>query len=709
MFRHVLSLTAAISFAALAPVAAGQEYLFSVPQAQMLVTVNPDASVQIEYDLTFQNDPRGHVIDVVDIGAPRPDYSLSSVCAWIGDQALRDVRVSTEVKPGFEVHLGAWTIPPGGSGRFRAQFLVPNMVYQDTTRSDYASLRITPTWFGERYVRGATHLQIAIQLPGSVKPDEVLHQGLNFTGKAASKQGALAGWDWPNVILRVVRSNPYVLEVRDAATGRDIRPASAPSFFVGVSFPKRDLQRVIRQTAIDLLLKWFSESTQARLILGAVFLALLGILFFRFSGGTGFSLYVVLAVAACVLFYFSPGWHLLMLPAVVVLIGLNEWLLGRRKTHYMPPVAQVEGGGIKRGLTAPEAAVLLELPVAKVLSLVIFGMLKKGVVRQVQADPLLVAVNGPFLVQGLSENVAQPPAAVQESPAQPPSAVPQAAAEFYGEAAVKQGVVVNGYEHPFLFLIQKNPAKPVRDIDFSIPIKLLIQGAAARMKGFDLAQTKDYYRAIIRKATEQAAAIGDIPRREQTIDRNFEWILMDDHFPTVFTYGRPYYPVWTRGSTVSTPTLPGGTAAAPGAGGRTSFGDVASSFAGWAENTMGNMASAISPGALSLPHPAGGFLDLSGADHVAGAFFQALADSATSGGGGGFGGGGGGCAAPAAPAPAPAPAAEDSLKLPPGTADNGPRLLLRRDYAPWRPPHFIKPPSCSAACRRSRPPDCSNG
>ena len=130
---------------------------------------------------------------------------------------------------------------------------------------------------------------------------------------------------------------------------------------------------------------------------------------------------------------------------------------------------------------------------------------------------------------------------------------------------MKQGVVVNGYEHPFLFLIQKNPAKPLRDINFSLPMKLLIQGTAARMKGFDLAETKDYYRAIIRKAVEQAAAIGDIPQREQAIDRNFEWILMDDHFPTVFTYGRPYYPVWTRGSTVSDARRAVGRARAPAA------------------------------------------------------------------------------------------------------------------------------------------------
>ncbi|MCE5266283.1 MAG: hypothetical protein LLG00_00150, partial [Planctomycetaceae bacterium] len=330
----------------------------------------------------------------------------------------------------------------------------------------------------------------------------------------------------------------------------------------------------------------------------------------------------------------SPGAHLLSLPVVVVLIGLNEWLLGRAKSHYMPPIAQVEGGGIKRGLTAPEAAVLLELPVAKVLSLVIFGMLKKGMLRQMQADPLVVVVNEPFIVD---EKAAVPASVVKDTASPAGEAVPQAAAELYGNAAVKQGVVINSYERPFLFLIQNNAPKPVRDIDFSVPMRILIRDTAARMKGFDLSDTKDYYRAIIRKAVEQASAIGDIPQREKAIDRNFEWILMDDGFPTVFTYGRPYYPTWTRGSTSAAGPL-----SAPGGdGSSTSFGDVAASFSGWAENTMGGMASAISPGALTMERPGGGFIDLSGADHVASDFFQSLAESAGNSGGGG---GGGGCA-----------------------------------------------------------------
>ncbi len=310
------------------------------------------------------------------------------------------------------------------------------------------------------------------------------------------------------------------------------------------------------------------------------------------------------------------------MPVIVVLLGLNEWLLGRRKAHYMPPIAQVEGGGIKRGLTAPEAAVLLELPVAKVLSLVIFGLLKKGVLRQTAADPLTVEVDEAFRLDHKTMLASEPDRA-----------------KAYQEVGVKRGVVIHNYEHPFLFLLQNNAGTPVREIQFALPMKNLIESTANRMKGFDLSDTRDYYRSIIRRATEQAAAIGDIPQREKTIDRNFEWILMGDHYGPVFDYGPTYWPIWMRGGSFSTPgggvTVPSG----GGGGGSTSFGDVASSFSGWAENTMGKMASAIAPGSLTLPTSAGGFLNLSGADHVAGEFFSALASS-----GGGGGGGGGGCA-----------------------------------------------------------------
>ena len=78
----------------------------------------------------------------------------------------------------------------------------------------------------------------------------------------------------------------------------------------------------------------------------------------------------------------------------------------------------------------------------------------------------------------------------------------------------------------------------------------------------------------------------------------------------------------------------------PSVGGKTSFGDVAASFAGWTENTMGNMADAIAPGSLQVKG-ASGVINLGGVDKVTGDIFKSLATSSGSGGGSG---GGGGCA-----------------------------------------------------------------
>ena len=587
-----LAALAAVAWLVLTPSGAdGQDYSFAVPKLEMHVLVNPDASAKIVYDITFRNNPGTHAIDVVDIGVPHEGYTLSNVTASADGVPLGTIRPSEYVKPGFEVHMAGRAIRGGDSGTLHVEFTMPKMVYQDTTRKDYASLRITPTWFGSRFVTGTTDLALAVHLPKSVKPEEALHHGQPFSQKVVTDDGTSVLWRWNRTRL-------------DKA------------HLVGVSFPKRDMEHVVRVTRLGLLLKWFRGSQEARMVAGAVFFVLFGFVFFRFTGGTGVSVFVVASGPLVFLFYYSPGWHLASLPIVAVLLGLNEWYLRRRKPTYMPPIAQVEGGGIKRGLTAPEAAALLEMPVPKVLGLVVFGMLNKGILRQVQADPLVVDVDEAFRTDKKGNT---------------------ARTAFYRAAAQKRGVVVHKYEYPFLFLLEKNPGKPVCEINFAVPLKKLIVRVVGRMRGFDVSDTQDYYRAICRKAVRQARQIGDIPQREKQIDRNFEWILMDDDYPTVFTGGRPYRPIWSRGAAASGPSAP----AAPPASipGTTTFGDVSASFAGWAENTMGSMADAITPGSLTVNRPSGGLINLGAADRVTGEFFKALSESS-----GGSGGGGGGCA-----------------------------------------------------------------
>ena len=224
----------------------------------------------------------------------------------------------------------------------------------------------------------------------------------------------------------------------------------------------------------------------------------------------------------------------------------------------------------------------------------IFGLLKKGVLRQVKAGPADRRRR-----RGLSS------ARIRSRRA-------TARAAFYREAAINQRRARFTPTSIRFCPPAKQSRKPVREVDFGLPMKMLIASTAVRMKGFDLSDTKDYYRSIVRRATQQAAAIGDIPQRERAIDRNFEWILMDDGFPTVFGHG-PYRPIWTRGSMV-------GPAAGTGAERRrrhSRHDDVwrrGLRFRRFGRRTRWETSRPrFTPGSLNLPHPSGGFLDLSGA------------------------------------------------------------------------------------------------
>ena len=60
----------------------------------------------------------------------------------------------------------------------------------------------------------------------------------------------------------------------------------------------------------------------------------------------------------------------------------------KRKLQYLPPRVAIEGHGIKRGLTAVEAAILLEQPLDKVMTMILFGAIKKNAAQVVKRDPL---------------------------------------------------------------------------------------------------------------------------------------------------------------------------------------------------------------------------------------------------------------------------------------------------------------------------------
>ena len=578
-----------------------QNYDFAVPELRMQVFIEPDASARIVYDITFEN--YGSPIDIVDIGTPHDGYDLSNFIASIDGQPLDSIYTSEYIDTGVEIHLGSDAIPSGQTGTLHVEFIMPDMVYEDTTQDGYGSFQITPTWFDSSLVRGSTDIWMLVHMLPEVQPDEVLYQDVPFTDKVIFEEHTVAGWRWPE----------------GSATGSNL---------VGVSFPTTGMTRVVEQSLLDITMKWLTDNPGVALVLGMISFALVMVAFFRYSGGTGLS---VFALVGCGLIYGMVVYPLLILlvfPLSILLMVWVEYSLRKKKDSYLPAIAQVEGGGIKRGLTAPEAAVLLELPLNKVLLLILFGLLDKRVVTLEKDSPLTVKVDKGYVVDGKTKTKRRHARRAE---------------------AKKQGIVLRGYEHGVIDVLQEHGNKPVHKQDFGEPMRALIKSVAGKMKGFDLSDTQDYYKKIISRAMEEAGRMGDVPEFEKFLDKTWPWVMMDDDYGSTFQRrGYTYYPVWVRPYVGTSATsgsrglsMPAsGGKSGPSYGGKTSFGDVAASFAGWTETQTGNLADAISPGGLDLG--TGGVINLSGADRVTGDIFKAL--SSGSGGGGSSSGGGCACA-----------------------------------------------------------------
>ncbi len=566
--------------------ALGKDYSFSVPEMELHVTVNSDASVTMEYLIEFYCNEGVDAIDIVDVGLPHKAYDIANMSASLNGSPLATIRTSEYVDIGVEVPLSP-AIEPGQSGRFEFECTMPGLVYQDTTRADYASLRITPTWFDSELLTGTTDLGIIVYLPDEIELDEILYQDRAFTQKLQIANTKAVAWVFEGT--RVDKEH-----------------------MVGVSFPKRVMDRVIRMTKWGLLWKWWKENPGARGVAGVAFLVLFGIFFFRLSGGTGTCLFIPLLIGLAITWAISPALEALFLPILIVVGLIAERLQKERRREYLPAIESVPGGGIKRGLAVPEAAVLLEQPLGRVLTLVIFGLLKKRLVIQTADDPLVVEVLEEYKT-GRKERRA---------------------------VAKAKGTVIRGFEQGFLDVIAENPGKPVEALDLRKAMKHLVTNTATRMKGFDVEKTREYYKYIMAKAWQEAKAIGEMEARTDFVDDNLMWLMLDEDygpgFDTWHRSGYYYRPVWTRPAAVAATGAAAAAAPPPAVSGRTSLRDVAASFAGWAENTTGRLASTMDPVSVGLVSK--GTINLAGVDKVSMDILKSVGESS------GGSGGGGGCA-----------------------------------------------------------------
>ena len=172
--------------------------------------------------------------------------------------------------------------------------------------------------------------------------------------------------------------------------------------------------------------------------------------------------------------------------------------------EYLPPKMKIEGNGIKRGLTAVEAAVLMEEPVDKVMGMVLFGVLKKEAATVLEQDPLKIEVSDP-LPKGL-----------------------------------------HPYENDFLEAF-KLPGNKQRTRLQKMMVDL-VKTVEEKMKGFSRKESIAYYQDIMRRAWKMVEEADTPEVKSQNYDQTLEWTMLDKDYEErtrrTFAGGPVFVPMW---------------------------------------------------------------------------------------------------------------------------------------------------------------------
>ena len=188
-----------------------------------------------------------------------------------------------------------------------------------------------------------------------------------------------------------------------------------------------------------------------------------------------------------VLNFFFDHIFLFFFLGIIGFVVLNLTRQRRRKMAYMPANVAIEGVGIKRGLMAPEAALLAEIPLNKVVTMILFGLLKKGIVR-VETTPAPKV----FKLDGVGT----------ES--------------------------LRAYEKDFLGCIKGDGTLDTKALK---PVMVdMIKETNKTLKGFSRAETTDYYRAIVDLAWKHVTDAKTPELLGQEWDNQLEWIMMDKDY-----------------------------------------------------------------------------------------------------------------------------------------------------------------------------------
>lgn len=502
--------------------ASAQTYRFEVTTMEVEAYLEEDGTLSLWYLIEFQNRANADPIDFVDIGMPTSAYNRNSILAEVNGTAIDNIESSPYVPNGFALGLSNNSIEPGQTGTVTAWIPgIRNVLYpyDGTDRENYVSFQFSPTWFDSEFERStSTKYRVTIILPPGVGDEEgVYYEPERWPGSSTPDDiGRTAAED------RVYYS--WYTENADAHTqyifGSAFPGQLVPEDSITTQPPPTTLPGTVSPSTGFLpgLISWLGGNVCC-FGFGIIFVAIFG---FTIYQGT---------------------------------VGANK-----RKMAYLPPKMKIEGNGIKRGLTAVEAAILMEQPMDKILTMILFGTLKKEATTVIQHEPLELEVPQP-LPEGL-----------------------------------------HPYEIDFLqaFSLKGVPRRTAMQkmmVD-------LINSVSKKMKGFSHKETVAYYEDIMRRAWKMVEESDTPEVKSERYDQTLEWTMLDKDYQerTQRTFTGPVFvPMWwprysptyrrSIGGTVSNP-IPARTTSA--GGGRVSLPNIpGSNFAAGVINGATGMAAGV--------------------------------------------------------------------------------------------------------------------
>ena len=442
-----LALTLLLSIAL--PVLA-QDYSFEVPEVEVNVYLESDGTAAIEYNYLFRNAAVAHIIDFVDVGMPgASSYNLGDITASINGTPITDISSSPYVD-GVALGLGGNAIQPGDTGivYMYAENVRDVFYFASSDKGeDYASINFQPNYFESGFTSGATKLTVTLHLPpGAVDGEVVWYTPKGWPGD----ETPASGFDQENRIV-------YQWSSESA------QPDGVYTF--GAAFPAR----LIPSTAIRTEQTVTFNPTS---VLGSI-----------------------IPIACCTGFIGLFG----------LVIYLSVKSAKKRKLKYLPPKIAIEGHGIKRGLTAVEAAIIMEQPMDKILTMILFSVLRKGCATVTTREPLAITVE-----EKLPEDLRE-------------------------------------YEVAFLNAFKSQ--KPIeRRTILQDMMVALVKTVGEKMKGFSRKETLVYYEEIINKAFKQVEDAQTPEVKAEKYSEAVDWTMLDKDYDQrtrrTFGTGPVFMPGW---------------------------------------------------------------------------------------------------------------------------------------------------------------------